>query len=306
MIVAVVSDSSRLPHSPESDSKSACRSQPAAAFLDLSISGNACCLPRATHQVFSKTHSEFQPKTSSILLDGIFRILRPAGIKVFLVENVVDAGGHIQVFSELMSQRGEVEHLVATERVLQQRQPSSQKLSIDTGNQRLADQGDTQVQLRHRTRGIIQSGVSGRVVIGIHVIETGLALQAARCASDELDIHSGSFGAAGILILKILSTGNGDESNQVVDPVAIHPTGELKVLPQSLFRSCLETLDALGGELRVVVIKGAEVRRDFVNIGSAEGPAVKQLERGFAGRPVDQCRARVRGFTEGGVMVRSE
>jgi hypothetical protein len=53
--------------------------------------------------VLSKPGSDFDAKTSSVLLNGVFRILRAAGIEILLIEKIKDAGRRVQVFSELVS-----------------------------------------------------------------------------------------------------------------------------------------------------------------------------------------------------------
>jgi hypothetical protein len=52
---------------------------------------------------FSKPGSDFDAETSSVLLNGVFRILRAAGIEILLIEKIKDAGRRVQVFSELVS-----------------------------------------------------------------------------------------------------------------------------------------------------------------------------------------------------------
>ena len=103
----------------------------------------------------------------------------------------------------------------------------------------------------------------GGEVISIDVIEAGLALQAAGCATNELDIHSSSLRAANILVLEVLVARKQDERNQVIDPVAVHTAGELKVLSQSLFHSRLHALNVLGLEFEIAVVKNSEVRVRF-------------------------------------------
>src|SRR5277367_3310406 len=61
----------------------------------------------------SKSACEFDPKTSSVLLNRVFRILGAAGIEIFLVEKIENAGRNVQVFSDCVSEQREVDHLIA-------------------------------------------------------------------------------------------------------------------------------------------------------------------------------------------------
>jgi hypothetical protein len=167
----------------------------------------------------------------------------------------------------------------------------------------LLDQGDRQIQLRHLAGGVIQRRVPGTVVIRIHVIEAGLSLQAIGRASSELNIHSRGLCIAVILVLEVSVNGNRDERNQVINPVAIHTAGELKVLSQSLLHSRLETLNVFRPEFQIVVVKAPEVGGDFIDVGSAEGVAIEQLEGGFRSGTVDQGHTRVGGSTKSGIVV---
>ena len=63
--------------------------------------------------VCSKPAGDFDPEISSVLLNGIFRILRAAGIEIFLVEHIEDASRQVQVFSDSMSQKRDIENLIA-------------------------------------------------------------------------------------------------------------------------------------------------------------------------------------------------
>ena len=79
----------------------------------------------------------------------------------------------------------------------------------------------------------------GVVVMRVHVIETGFALQAVGRASTERNIHSRGLCAAVILILEVSVTW-GLETSEIkfADAVAIHTAGELKIsvpIPVPLF-----------------------------------------------------------------------
>src|SRR5579863_3731850 len=187
--------------------------------------------------ISSKPASNFDSETSAILLNGVFRIFRAAGIKIFLVQNVEYARCNVQMFSDCVSQQREVEDLITAQGILQECQASPQELPLDSRKQPFVHERDNQVQLRHRARRVIQRRVPGVVVMRVHVIETGFALQPVGRASSERNIHSRGLCAAVILILKVSVSGIRGERDEIVDSVAIHTAGELKILSQSLFHS---------------------------------------------------------------------
>ena len=164
---------------------------------------------------FSKPASDFDPETSSVLLNCVFRILRAAGIEILLVEKVADAGRHVQVFSDRVPQQREVEYLITAQGILQQRQASAEKLPFDSRRQRSGRSEGQSDSTSPSGRGVIQRRVPDSVVICVHIIEAGLALQAVAGASAELNIHSCGLRISGILVLEVSVAGNRDECNQV-------------------------------------------------------------------------------------------
>src|SRR5579864_3280598 len=103
--------------------------------------------------------------------------------------------------------------------------------------------------------------MTGTVVIRMHVIEAGLALQTVGGMSTDLNIHSHGLCTAVVLILKVLVNGIRYERNQIVDLVVIQTAGELKISPEALLHSGLQTLNVLRLEFEIVVVENRSEER---------------------------------------------
>ena len=85
----------------------------------------------------SEVHRQLHAKCPPILLNRIFGILRPPWIEIFLIQQIVNARGQIEMLAEGMRQRRRVKNAEPADRISRKSRHRTGVLRIDACNQSL-------------------------------------------------------------------------------------------------------------------------------------------------------------------------
>src|SRR2546427_3104730 len=283
-----------------------------------SFSGNllrALCLLVATsnrkHHIgglqnlplLSKPPGQLHPEVSSVLLNRVLHILRAARVEVFFVEDVVEAGGKIQVLAKRVPQQGHIENRETTAGLSRQGQAPPGVLRIQGGEKLLLDQGDYQVEFGHVADGVRKFLVSPIILVRVHVAKARCALQTIRDATGKLDFHAGGLRFSGVSVDELAIAGIRLQRDQVVDPVPEDASRQLEALTKSFFHDSLDGMDCFWLKPELGVQERRDIGKNFVNFRSSESATVQQLKCGRLEGMVDQAQTRVRSTAKIGVMI---
>jgi hypothetical protein len=107
------------------------------------------------------------------LLEGVFRIFGAAGVEVFFVEEIVEAGGEVEVLVEDVSEGGGIEHTEAADGISGQRLNGAGVLSVEAGEEAVANYGDGEIEFAEMTRGV------GEQLVGKRRVRNGVTVSGA-------------------------------------------------------------------------------------------------------------------------------
>src|ERR1700745_2198968 len=97
--------------------------------------------------------------TARILRDGKLQIGDPWGIRITLIEQVVDACGHIEMAAEITTQYREIKHRERRDRTAIQRLNTCPILRIEADEQLSIEQWLAEIQLAEVARGVAEQQV---------------------------------------------------------------------------------------------------------------------------------------------------
>ena len=101
-----------------------------------------------------EVRGELEAEVAAVLLESVFWVFGAAGVEVFFVEEVVDAGGDVEVFLEGVAEQRGVEDAEAANRVAGKSLDGTGVLCVEAGEEALTDHGDGDIQFAKMARGI--------------------------------------------------------------------------------------------------------------------------------------------------------